>query len=157
MCSQAGDRTKHNHYSEEQSEITIPWAGVHSANQRPALETLTNQRPGPVSRVLGLSLQLMGHHSDAAIRQTHNNQARKQWHCQAQATHSVLWQVKQTKTTTKTSSLDIGYLCWKRVNGICHLEIFKSFLVEDSGIMLQEELIWQFASKGWRFWGFESS
>ena len=37
--------------------------------------------------------------------------------------------------------LNIGYLCWKRVNGIFHFEIFKSFLVEDSGIMLQEELI----------------
>lgn len=24
LCSRAGDRTKHNHYSEEQSEITIP-------------------------------------------------------------------------------------------------------------------------------------
>ena len=109
--------------------------------------------PGAVTATNGTSLG----RSYQAARQTHNNQARKQCHCQAQGhTFSSLTSQKELKQQLSLS-LDIGYLCWKRANGIFHWEIFKSFLVEDSGIMLQEELIWQFASKGWRFWGFESS
>ena len=66
--------------------------------------------PGAVTATNGTSLG-RSHQPLQAARQTHNNQARKQCHCQAQGhTLSSLASQKELKQQLSLS-LDIGYLC----------------------------------------------